>query len=301
MTPLAAATLPGKNGRIAYMVKDQAGHWQIWVANADLSGAKKLTHGHYDSGWPVWSPNGKRLAFDSNRTDRTPHDSKHVNDVFVMRPDGSGVRKLTDSRGVNGDTAWARNGKSLAFDSDRGSAKGFSAIYLVSANGGKIRRLTHPTRPFSDYKPRFSPDGTQLLFTRARGTAVRAPAALFTVRLAGGSVHRLTPFSLRVDDSDWAPNGKRIVFEGYPNGAYGDIYVVGAAGGTPTNITHDPTGQADPIWSPDDKKILFLDNGFVNGVGRTGLATMNPDGAHRQFLSSKNIEAHQADWEAVGR
>jgi len=48
------ATLPGKNGRIAYMVKDGAGHWQIWVANPDLSGAKKLTHGRYDSGWPVW-------------------------------------------------------------------------------------------------------------------------------------------------------------------------------------------------------------------------------------------------------
>jgi len=37
----------------------------------------------------------------------------------------------------------------------------------------------------------------------------------------------------------------------------------------------------------------------VNGVGRTGLATMNPDGSDRQFISSKNLEAHQADWQSI--
>ncbi|HEU5373449.1 MAG TPA: hypothetical protein VFU51_13760, partial [Gaiellaceae bacterium] len=84
---LSQATPPGRNGRIAYMVKDRAGHWQIWVANSDLSGAKKVTRGDYDSGWAVWSPNGKRLAFDSDRTDRTPNDSHQVNDVFVMNAD----------------------------------------------------------------------------------------------------------------------------------------------------------------------------------------------------------------------
>jgi Tol biopolymer transport system component len=293
------ATPPGRNGRLAYMVQDRAGHWQVWVANSDLSGAKKLTHGHYDSGWAVWSPNGKRLAFDSNRTDHTPSNSKRVNDVFVMRPDGSGVKKLTRSKGVSGDAAWSSSGKLIAFDSDRGNRNGRSAIYVMNANGRRVRRVTKPARRLSDYEPRFSPDGTHLVFTRARGTADNAAAALFTVRLNGSGLHRLTPFTLHVGGSDWSPNGKQIVFEAYPNGAYGDIYVVDATGGTPVNLTDDTTGQADPVWSPDGQKILFLDNGFVNGVGRTGLATMNPDGAQRHFISSKNLESHQADWESV--
>jgi len=301
--PAALATLPGKDGRIVYMVKDGAGHWQVWVANDDLSGARKLTRGDYDSGWAVWSPGGKRLVFDSNRTDHTPNDSNHVNDVFLMNSDGSDVKELTDSKGVSGDAAWSPNGSLIAFDADRGNRKGLSAIYVMPANGGKLRRITDPGAALSDYKPRFSPDGTHLIFTRARGTADHAPAALFTIGLDGSGLHRLTSSSLRVDDSDWSPDGKRIVVEAYPNpGAYGDIYVVGSAGGSPVNLTRNPTnqaGSADPAWSPDGTKILFLDNRVVNGVGRTGLATMNPDGSERQFVSSKNLEAHQADWQSI--
>ena len=297
------ATSPGQNGRIAYMVKDGAGHWQIWVASSDLSGAKKLTRGGRDSGWAVWSPNGKRIAFDSNRTDRWPNDSRNVNDIFVMKPDGSGVRKLTDSKGVSGDAGWSPNGSLIAFEADRGNRKGYSAIYVMHASGRKPQRITKPRPPYSDYAPRFSPDGIHLVFSRSRGTAENAPAALFTVRLGGIYLRRLTQFSLHVGDADWSPDGKRIVFEAYPDpGSFGDVYVIDATGGPAVNLTHNPLGQAgsaDPVWSPDGSKILFLDNRRVNGVGRTGLATMNPDGSGREFVSSTNIEEHQADWESI--
>jgi TolB protein len=303
---LSHAAPPGRNGRIAYQLSDRAGHWQIWVANADLSGAKKLTHGRYDSGWPAWSPDGKQIAFDSNRSDHTPRDSRHVNDVFVMKADGSGVKKLTDSRGESGDPAWSPTGSLLAFDADRGNRKGLRAIYVMHATGGKLRRVTKPRPSLSDYSPRFSPDGRQLVFLRARGTAETAPAALFTVGVDGSGLHQLTPYSLRVDQSDWSPDGKRIVFEAYPhgrgNGAYGDIFVIDSTGGQSVNLTQNPVGQAgsiDPVWSPDGSKLLFLDIRRVDGVGRTGLATMNPDGSDRQFISSKNLEAHQPDWESI--
>ncbi|HEY6067844.1 MAG TPA: hypothetical protein VIU81_04050 [Gaiellaceae bacterium] len=302
---LSQATPPGSNGRIAYELKDPTGHWQVWVASSSLSGAKQLTGGAYDSGWPVWSPGGKTIAFDSDRTDHTPKNSRHVNDVFVMKADGSGVKKLTDSKGASGDAAWSPNGSLIAFDADRGNHKGLRALYVMDAKGGKLRRVTTPARPLSDYSPRFSPDGTHLVFLRARGTAETAPAALFTVRLDGSGLHRLTSFSMHVGDSDWSPDGKRIVFEAYPNpAAYGDIFVIDATGGRPVNLTRNPAGQAgsaDPVWSPDGRKILFLDIRRVNGIGRTGLATMNPDGSARQFISRKNIEEHQPDWESVHR
>jgi Tol biopolymer transport system component len=303
ITPSAGATSPGRDGRIAYMVKDGAGHWQVWVASARLSGAKRLTRGAYDSGWPVWSPDGKTIVFDSARTDRTPNNQRHVNDVFLMKADGSSVKKLTDSKGTSGDAAWSPKGSLIAFEADRGNTKGLSAVYVMDVTSPKLRRVTTPRNGMSDYKPRFSPDGTRLVFTRARGSAEHAPAALFTVRLDGTGLRRLTSFSLHVDDSDWAPEGKRIVFEAYPNpAAYGDIYVVDANGGRPVNLSRNPAGQAgcaDPVWSPDGRRILFLDNRRVAGAGRTGLATMNPDGSNRRFVSSQNLEIHQADWETL--
>ena len=51
--------------------------------------------------------------------------------------------------------------------------------------------------------------------------------------------------------------------------------------------------------SPDGRKILFLDNRRVQGVGRTGLATMDPNGSARTFISTANLELHQPDWESA--
>jgi Tol biopolymer transport system component len=300
------ATPPGRNGRIAYMQKDLAGHWQVWVASPRLTGAKRLTAGPADSGWPVWSPDGRKIAFDSSRTDPDPHDSTAINDVFVMNPDGSDVTKLTDSQGASSDAAWSPDGSLIAFDADRGDHRAKQGIYLIDTSGGHLRRVTTlPANDANDLAPRFSPDGTRLVFTRYRGTGRAEKAALFTVRLDGTHLHQLTSFSIHAGDADWSPDGTRIVFEAYPNpAAYGDIYVVNSTGGRPINLTRNPAGQAgsaDPVWSPDGHTILFLDNRPVNGTGRTGLATMKADGSARQFISKQNIEEHQPDWETLHR
>ena len=142
--PLAGATSPGRDGRIAYARKDPAGHWQVWVASARLSGAKRLTNGRADSGWPVWSPDGKKIAFDSSRTDPAPGDSKHINDVFVMKADGSKVRKLTGSKGASADAAWSPDGSHIAFDADRGHYPARQGIYVMDASGLSIA-VSQPT------------------------------------------------------------------------------------------------------------------------------------------------------------
>ena len=277
------------NGRLTFMRKDAAGHWQVWIATAAGRGAKQLTSGAFDNGWPVWSPDGKQIAFDSPRAG-----GKHVNDIFVMNADGSGIRKLTDSSGESGDAAWSPDSKTIAFD------RSGQGIDVMSPDGGHVRRVT---RDANDVAPRFSPDGKRLVFTRERGGGRSAKAALFTVRLDGTGLHRLTSFAIKAGDADWSPDGTRIVFEAYPNpDAYGDVYVVSAKGGRPVNLTKNPPGQAgsaDPVWSPDGRRILFLDNRRVNGIGRTGLATMRPDGSARHFLTNGNIESHQPDWEST--
>ena len=301
--PLGGATSPGHKGRIAFMLKDGASHWQIWVASGRLAHPKKLTSGAADSGWAVWSPDGKTLAFDSNRTDPDPNDSEVVNDVFSMSPDGTHVMTLTDSKGLSGEPAWSPDGASLAMEADRGDPAHQQGIYVMQSDGTDVRRVTVPPTGSGDGKPRFSPDGAHLVFTRFRGKDQAEKAALFTVSLDGSHLRRLTTFAIHADDVDWSPDGTRLVFDAYPNpNSYGDIYVVNANGRNLRNLTRNPPGKAgsaDPVWAPDGKTILFLDNRIVSGHGRTGLATMKPDGSARRFVSPRNAEQHQADWESV--
>jgi len=300
LTPLGGATSPGRNGRIAYMRKDAAGHWQVWVASGRLTDPKKLTSGAADSGWAVWSPDGKTLVFDSNRTDPDPNDANVTNDVFSVRPDGTDVKLLTDSKGLSGEPAWSPDGVSIAMEADRGDPVHEQGIYLMDVDGTNLRRVTIPSAGLHDGKPRFSPDGKHLVFTRFRGKDLAEKAAVFTVSLDGTHLRRLTTFAIHADDLDWSPDGKRIVFDGYPDpGGYGHIYVVDANGRHLRNLTPGKTGSADPVWSPDGKSILFLDNRVLGGRGRTGLATMKPDGSAERFISTRNAELHQPDWESV--
>lgn len=306
LAPLTSATSASKNGRIAFMREDAVGHWQIWVAGPHLDGAKRITAGPSDSGWPVWSPNGTKLAFDSDRTDPNPNDSTAINDVLTMKPDGSDVTKLTDSVGASADAAWSPDGSRIAFDADRGDPGSKQGIYTMNSHGSEVRRITTLPHGYEfDLAPRYSPDGKRLVFTRYRGKGCpqsfcpSEKAALFVVGVDGSGLRRLTSFAIHAGDADWSPDGTRIAFEAYPNGPYGDVYVIGASGRNLRDLTHDPTGQADPVWSPDGSEILFLDNRVVRGGGRTGLATMRPDGSRRSFISATNLDAHQPDWESV--
>jgi Tol biopolymer transport system component len=316
----AMAEFPGHNGRIAFHVWDSDGFLQTWVANRDLSNQVKLTSESADSGWAVWKPGGAKLAFDSTRADPDPTDSEAINDIFTMNPDGSGVVKLTDSKYFDANAGWSPDGKRIAFDSDRRNHHGRQEIYVMDADGSNVSRVTPlPAKAEFDQAARFSPDGRRLVFTRywgnrslSNGRVTAETAALFTVRLDGSGLRRLTSWGLRPNDADWSPDGTKIVFEAYPrfpnsefdapSGSHGEVYTMDADGGHLKNITDNfrHAGSSDPVWSPDGKKILFLSAHVEGGEFGIGLATMNPDGSARQFISPSHLqEVHQQDWESV--
>src|SRR5215211_3190737 len=224
----AMAEFPGDNGRIAFHVRDSDGFVQTWVANKDLSNQHKLTSKSADSGWAVWKPGGAKLAFDSNRADPDPDDPNAINDVFTMNPNGSGIVKLTHSEDFSGDPGWSPDGSKIAYASDRRNGAERAEIYVMGADGSNVRRVsTLPEKAEYDSAPRFSPDGTKLVFTRFRGDP--KPAALFTIRIDGSGLRRLTPWSNGAGDADWSPGGKKLVFEANTR-CHGDVYTVDSDG-----------------------------------------------------------------------
>jgi Tol biopolymer transport system component len=304
--PPAKAAFPGQNGRIVFWSEDSDGFVQTWVADKDLSDRAKLTSGSADSGWAVWKPGGAKLAFDSNRADPDPTDTRAINDIFKMNPDGTGVVKLTDSKAFNSGAGWSPDGRRIAFESNRADRPGRGEIHVMDSDGTNVRRVTTlPAYAIFDLAPRFSPDGRRIVFTRY--VVDNAVSALFTVRVDGGGLKRLTPWINGAGDADFSPDGKKLVFEAFSltknHRCYGDIYTVDSDGQHLTNIIDNRCveGSSDPVWSPNGKKILFLQDRAEGGVPQVGLglATMNPDGSARHFISSNPVEGHHPDWESV--
>lgn len=315
IAPPADATLPGRNGDITFSRPDANAQFQVWVARADMTKQRQLTGGDSTSGFSVWSPNGKRLAFDSNRSDRDFNDNIAINDIFVMNADGTGLVQVTPGDGFAADAAWAPSGRLLAYDSDRGDYPTEQGIYVSRTNGSGLRRVTTLPDGFElDLAPRFSPDGRWIVFTRYR-LVDRAPgqpqleeSALFVVRPDGTMLRKITPFSILAGDADWSPDGRKIVFESnfdpFSNQP-ADVFTIRPDGSQLRNLTHNAGRVAghldfssDPVFSPDGRFILFLDGHDTTTSFREGVATMRTNGAKRHFIATPKIE-HQPDWQTV--
>jgi Tol biopolymer transport system component len=287
---------------IAFMKEDSYGFEQTWVANKDLSNQVKLTNESADSGWAVWKPGGAKLAFESNRADPDPDDPNAINDIFTMNPDGSGIVKLTHSEDVSDAAEWSPDGSQIAFGSDRRNGAWRREIYVMDADGTNVRRVsTLPEKAELDTAPRFSPDGRRFVFTRYINETAPVRSALFTVRVVdGGGLKQLTPWGNGAGDADWSPDGTKIVFEASRDfSSHGEIFTIDADGHQLTNLTDNERsggGSSDPVWSADGTKILFLSEHYFSGESGIGLATMNPDGTDRHFISSNPEEMHQPDW-----
>ena len=98
----ALATQPGVNGLLTYMRFDDD-NLRSSMSPIPMTHEVQLTSGVNDAWFPAWSPDSKRIAFSSGRTDPDPNDGIEIHDVFTMLADGSDVRQITDSPGFNGE------------------------------------------------------------------------------------------------------------------------------------------------------------------------------------------------------
>jgi Tol biopolymer transport system component len=148
---------PGDNGpdlspdgrRIAYCSRRGG----IWLAAADGSNRMQLTHlPESAQGTPRWSPNGRRIAFDSQTEDGTW-------DIWTIDADGGSPRRLTLDPGNENQPSWSRDGRWIYFSTDRAGA---AEVWRIPATGGSEERVTHG----GGLEAYESADGKTLFFTR---------------------------------------------------------------------------------------------------------------------------------------
>lgn len=144
---------------------DISGRHQVHLVPVDIQRGQTpplLTDDPDSAARPDWSPDGKRVVFDSSRHGPNP-DGTGNREIYVIDIDGSNERRLTDDPGTDMDAEWSPDGSRIAFQSDRA---GQFDIYVMDADGGGLVRLTED--PDYDASPTWSPDGTMIAFETKR-------------------------------------------------------------------------------------------------------------------------------------
>jgi Tol biopolymer transport system component len=277
--------------RVAYIVNPCSGVrgtctgiTQIYRMNADGTGRRRLARGvtyrqisgQFVSEYratPTWSPDGRSIAFVSDRTGSA--------EVYVMSADGSGQRRLTRHAKPK-ELAWSPDGRMIAFGSHaRGGPRD---VYVMNADGTGLLNLT--PGPGGGEALSWSPDGRKIGFRSLRDGS----GEIYVVNVDGTGLRRLTHLTRDPVSSGgttwsapaWSPDGQRILFVriGWGN-SNSEILVMNADGSRQRNLTRNPAPDGDPVWSPDGRKILFVSK--RDGYGE--VYVMNADGSGQRNLT----------------
>jgi Tol biopolymer transport system component len=200
----------------------------IYVMTAAGRNLRRVTDASANAGGPVWSADGKRLAF--------------------LDDSGAGIAVLDLGKGTvthlgvaAATLAWSPNGRRIAFVRDK-------TIYTVRPDG---TGLTQITRIRADYgSVSWAPDSTRLVADVPGPTIGRSVPDLVVVKLNGS--RRTLRAPANASGANWSPDGKKIVFGANPLPREGgdDIYVMNANGGGVRRVTDETTGADWPDWQP---------------------------------------------------
>ena len=229
-------------------VSQRDGNPEIYVMDADGNNQRRLTNNHGDDWSPSWSPDGKRIAFSSER-DGHVH-AKHgwpTSEIYVMDADGRNQRNLTNNPANDRQPSWSPDGKRIAFMSNRDGADLHFDIYVMDADGRNEQKLTE--NPNTDRQPSWSPDGKQIAFSSVRREE-HFSHEIYVMDADGGNTQRLTE-NLKTDlFPTWSPDGTQIAFASDRKGDFTnfEIYVMDADGSNRRNLTNNRQNDFRPAW-----------------------------------------------------
>ena len=189
-TSMAVAAAP--DGR-TLAIDLQGGIWTLPVTGG---AARRVTDEYNDARQPVWSPDGRWIAFQGYR------DGGY--DIWAVAPNGTGLRQLTWGPYDDREPAWSHDGTRVAFSSDRGDAGNYN-IWVLHIASGNIRQVT--THLADDYMPTWAPDDREIAFVSTRN----GEQAVYASSLTGANEHKVAGTSVgRIDAPSWGPGGALV-------------------------------------------------------------------------------------------
>ena len=202
-------------------------------------------------------------------------------DIWVMRPDATGLKLLTQDGTHNDSPTWSPDGTHIAYVS---GLAGRDAIWTMKADGTDKRQVTQSLG--LDEQPAWSPDGRRIVFVHLLSNT---SSELEVVNADGtGFLKRLIPAAGDYKHPSWSPNGRRIAYSYARNPKRGHyaIYVVGANGRGAKRLSRNAHADyLDPVWSPSGRQIAFSCLVPAGKSYRADLKTMNAAGGDERAVA----------------
>lgn len=252
-------------GRIAYMAKQEPGDfWAIYTMSAEGLDPVSLTAADANDMQPTWSPDGRRIAFVSDRDGNR--------EIYVMQADGSEQINLTQNAAEDWTPTWSPDGARLAFASFR---DGNWEVYTMQADGSGQTRLTRS--PGADYSPAWSPDGEWIAFVSGRTGNLE----IFVMRPDGSEVRQFSSDPATDQSPCWSYDGEQLLWESYRYDNM-EIMIADLADVEPRNLSQDTyANDHGPSMCPLGRRIAY----FTNRDGGWDIVTLDLETGERVNLT----------------
>ena len=217
----------------------RTGDTEVFVVDPDTGDAFNVSRSpQSEDRYPCWSPDGRRIAFTSNRNHRT--------NLYVVATDGSGLKRVVTSPAVCYMPSWQKTprGERIVF----GMHGERPEMASVRPDGSDLRMLG------IGHDPCLSPDGRTITYTGE----VPGGVSVFVMDYEGGNQRQLVPGASKPGAvfPNWSPDGRQIVYS-WPVGEALELFIITADGAANRQLTRTGGICTPAAWSPDGKWISF--------------------------------------------